>query len=131
MKRVVVLLSFVLTVVGVLGIGSRAFAVKQFKDAFEAKYVKPQGSAAEEIALKKAVETAKCAICHAGETKKVRNAYGAELGKLLDRKKDKDDRAKIEAALEKVAAVKSNAKDPKSPTFGELIRQGKLPCPAR
>jgi hypothetical protein len=104
-----------------------AQAIKPFKDAFEATYVKSDSKSPSDVALASAAKTAKCLICHMPESKKKRNLYGQQLGKLLDRKKDKDNTAKIRAALETVAALKANPADPQSPTFGELIHQGKLP----
>ena len=92
-----------------VGASSRpAFAIKEFFDEFKAVYVKPDSSDANEKALAAEVETAKCNVCHAGSNKK----------------EDKKDTAKIRGALEKVAAMPSG--DGK-PTFGELIKQGKLP----
>jgi hypothetical protein len=108
-----------------VGASSRpAFAIKEFFDEFKAVYVKPDSSDANEKALAAEVETAKCNVCHAGSNKKERNAYGNALADLLDKKEDKKDTAKIRGALEKVAAMPSG--DGK-PTFGELIKQGKLP----
>lgn len=103
---------------------SPAFAIKEFFDEFKAVYVKPDSSDANEKALAAEVETAKCNVCHAGSSKKERNPYGNALADLLDKKEDKKDTAKIRGALEKVAAMPSG--DGK-PTFGELIKQGKLP----
>ncbi len=108
-----------------VGASSRpAFAIKEFFDEFKALYVKPDSGDANEKALAAEVETAKCNVCHAGSNKKERNAYGNALAELLDKKEDKKDTAKIRGALEKVAAMPSG--DGK-PTFGELIKQGKLP----
>jgi hypothetical protein len=95
-------------------------AVPNFKKAFESMYVKPNTPLAKEI------ETAKCNICHMGESKKMRNAYGQELAKYL-KKTDKDNKPKIDAALKKVEDVHSDPANPKSPTYGELIKSGKLP----
>ncbi len=53
--------------------------------------------------------------------------YGVELAKLLDNKTDKDNKDKIHSALAKVEKLPSNAQDKNSPTFGQLIQQGKLP----
>jgi len=109
----------------VIGASSRpAFAIKEFLDEFKAVYVKPDSSDANEKALAAEVDTAKCNVCHAGSSKKERNAYGNALADLLDKKEDKKDTAKIRGALEKVAAMPSG--DGK-PTFGELLKQGKLP----
>lgn len=108
-----------------VGASSRpAFAIKEFFDEFKAVYVKPDSGDANEKALAAEVETAKCNVCHAGSNKKERNAYGNALADLLDKKEDKKDTAKIRGSLEKVAAMPSG--DGK-PTFGELIKQGKLP----
>ncbi len=104
-----------------------AHAIAPFKKQFEEKYVKEDPSTPEEMALAAAVKMVKCNVCHVGKKKKDRNAYGEALAGLLDRKKDSKDKAKIQEALDKVAAMKSDANDPNSPTFGELIKEGKLP----
>lgn len=106
-----------------------AKAIKQFRDVFVAKYVKTDSSDVKDKAFATAVETAKCNLCHAGKSKKDRNPYGVALDELLDRKTDKDDKDKIAVALDKAAEMKSDANDPGSPTFGQLISDGKLPCP--
>jgi len=100
---------------------------KSFRDEFIAKYVKPDSTDATDKAFAATCDKAKCNICHEGISKKNRNAYGKELAKLLKRETDKDDKPKIQAALDKVAAMKANPKDPKSPTFAGLIKAGKLP----
>lgn len=105
---------------------STARAEKAFRDEFIAKYVKADSEDAKDKAFAAACEKARCNICHEGKSKKDRNTYGAALGKLIKRA-DKEDKDKIQAALDKVAAIKSDAKDSKSPTFGELIKAGKLP----
>ena len=102
-----------------------ARAVDAFKKEFEAKYVKKDGGTDEEKALAAAVSKAKCNVCHVGTKKKDRNDYGKALDTLLD-KKDKDS-SKIQEALDKVSEMKSKSDDAASPTFGELIKQGKLP----
>ena len=128
MKRVRFALSAVVAVLVIFGLSvAPAGAMKQFRDGFLAKYVKPDSSDAKEKELAAAVEKAKCFICHEGETKKQRNVYGKALEKFLE-KKDKDNKEKIAAAFDKVAEMKADAKDPKAPTFGELIKQGKLPA---
>jgi hypothetical protein len=85
-----------------------AFAIKPFFDAFTAKYPNVSGAA-----------TAKCNVCHEGTDKKMRNAYGKALDALLDKATDAKDTAKINGALDKVAA--DNAK------FGDNLKAGKLP----
>lgn len=106
---------------------SPALAVKQFKERFENRYIKADSSEPKDVALREAYEKAGCNVCHEGESRKNRNAYGRALHEFLD-KKDKDDDAKIDSALEKVESKRSVADDAKSPTFGELLRQGKLPA---
>jgi len=102
-----------------------AFARKQYMDEFKAMYAKADGSAAEK-ALAAEVETAKCNVCHVGSVKKDRNAYGNALSERLD-KNDKD-AAKIKKVLGEVAALSSDPAKAGAPTFGALIKEGKLPA---
>lgn len=112
-------------VVVVVGASSRpAFAIKEFFDEFKAVYVKPDSADANDKALVAEVETAKCNVCHVGSSKKERNSYGNALADLLDKKEDKKNPEKIRQALDTVAAMPSADG---APTFGELLKQGKLP----
>jgi mono/diheme cytochrome c family protein len=104
-----------------------AFAIKQFFDEFKAMYVKPDSADPAEKALAAEVETAKCNVCHAGTSKKERNAYGHALADRLNKKEDAKNVEKIKKALEEVAALPSDAAKADSPTFGALIKEGKLP----
>ena len=92
--------SFIFAVLGLIGFtASPAVAVKEFKDAFQAKYVKPDSTAANDVALAEAFRQASCTVCHAaGDNKKIRNDYGKQLAKLLS-KKDKKNKAKIAGRL--------------------------------
>ena len=127
MKRVCSLVLCGLLVVSIaLASVNSAHAILPFKKEFDNLYVKPEGTDSEK-ALATAAQTAKCDVCHMGEKKKDRNAYGQSLKKLLDKKEDAKNVAKIQAALKKVEAEPSDPKDPKSPTFGDLIKAGKLP----
>ena len=106
----------------VSGVSSRpAYAIKQFFDEFKTVYVKPGSPLAAEV------EAAKCNVCHAGTSKKERNAYGNALAELLDKKEDAKNVEKIRKALETVAAMPSDPAKADAPTFGALIEQGKLP----
>ena len=118
-----------LAVLGLIGFtASPAVAVKEFKDAFRTKYVKPDSTAASDRALAEAFRQASCAVCHAGgEDKKIRNNYGKQLAKLVS-KADKNNKEKIRAALEAVGKLKSRPSDPGAPTFAEKIAGGKLPA---
>lgn len=101
-----------------------ALAFKEFSEEFKAVYVKDGEPLAKEV------EAAKCNVCHAGSSKKERNAYGSALDKLLG-KEDKKDAAKIRKALEEVAAMSSDPANPAAPTFGALLKEGKLPAAAK
>jgi cytochrome c2 len=105
----------------------QANADKAFRDEFVAAYVKAESDNPKEKGFAAAVEKAKCNICHVGKVKKNRNRYGKALAELLSRKTDTEDKEKIQAALKKVEAKRCDPKNEKSPTFGELIRAGKLP----
>jgi len=101
-----------------------AWAIKQFQDEFKHLYVKEGSPLAAEV------ERVKCNVCHVGTSKKERNAYGQALDERLDKKTDKDDKEKIRKMLEEVAALPSNpssSPNAASPTFGALIKEGKLP----
>ena len=74
-------------------------------------------------ALKDAAEGAKCGICHFGEKKSNRNYYGKAMGEGLGAKDIKDEKAVVEA-LKKAEAAKSSTE---GKTFGDLIKDGKLP----
>ncbi|HEX4130001.1 MAG TPA: hypothetical protein VHZ24_08155 [Pirellulales bacterium] len=96
--------------------GNSAQARPAYSKAFLAKY--PSLTAAAE-AVKK------CGVCHGAESKKVRNDYGKAFGKNLpDPKKDIKDTEAINAALAKAEDEKS----PSGKTYGEIIKDGKLPA---
>ncbi|HEX5446153.1 MAG TPA: hypothetical protein VFW87_20160 [Pirellulales bacterium] len=113
-----------------------AQALPPFFKEFQATYLKPDSADAKEKEFAALViEKVKCNVCHvAKKPKKMRNAYGTALSELLKKDKFKADRLKAEpdkvkeeivAAFNAIAAKKSG--DDKSPTFGELIAQHKLP----
>jgi len=110
----------------VSGLAQPAQAIKQFSAQWMKLYNVDKNSETKSDLAKGALK-AKCYVCHQGKKKKNRNSYGAELSKLLDKKKDKKKPHKIIEALEKVAKLHTDAKDKKSPTYGELIQAGKLP----
>ncbi len=105
-----------------------ANAIPPFKKQFDALYVKKDSSDPADQAFAQAVKKAKCNVCHIPKKKKhFHNAYGDELAKLLDKKKDAKNPEKIKEALKKVGAMKIDPNDPNSPTWDELFKQGKLP----
>lgn len=103
------------------GLSRPALAIKQFETEFKHLYVQ------EGTPLAAEVERVKCNVCHVGKDKKERNAYGKALDERLDKKADKDDKEKIRKMLEEVAALASDPDKSDSPTFGDLIKAGKLP----
>lgn len=130
MKKLIALAVCSCCTVGFLSLGSQpAEAIPAFKKEFDNLYVKKDSVDPKEKALVEAVETVKCNVCHVGKKRTDRNAYGEELAKLLDKKKDIKDIPKIKQSLEEVGKMPSDASDPNSPTYGDLIKEGKLPCP--
>ncbi|MCG8451140.1 MAG: hypothetical protein MI725_16350 [Pirellulales bacterium] len=108
------------------GLTSKVLAIPQFQKEFYRVY-NIDKKAEQPSDFVKVVLEAKCHLCHQGKKRKNHNPYGDELAKLLDKKKDKKNPEKIVQALEKVAKLPTNPKDKKSPTYGALIKAGKLP----
>jgi len=106
---------------------SSARGIAPFKKEFDNKYVKKDPSTPAEKSFASAAGAAKCNVCHVGKDKKKRNAYGDALDELLDKKKDAKNVQKIQESLDKVAEMHSKKGDDSSPTFGDLIKEGKLP----
>jgi hypothetical protein len=132
MKKLFALLLCGCGVFGLIALGSKnAEAIPAFKTGFDNLYVKKDSDDPKEKALAEAVNTVKCNVCHVGKSKKDKNAYGEELGKLINKKDHIKDPEAIKAALEKVAGMSSDPTDPAAPTYGALIKEGKLPCPEK
>src|SRR5262249_21964585 len=117
----------------VLGLSlNGSFARPPYKKEFDEKYVKKDSTDPAEKALATAVEGAKCNVCHGKnaegkDDKKVRNSYAQAICKhVMNNEKDNQ---KIIDALDSAAKEKSKADYPSSPTFGDLIKGGKLPSP--
>ncbi len=126
MRRLLAGVCGLLIVVGMSLTATTTSAVEEFKLQFEAKYAKPQGRKRPNPRLVRAIAAAQCRICHPGDDKHKLNAYGAQLGQYVNHF-DKDKTERIQDALEKISARRSDPFDPKSPTFGELIKKGELP----
>ncbi len=141
MKSLLVGLSlFVALVAGWTLLCDSAAAQPPFKKLFDERYFPNMG----DTAMKTAYGTSSCNFCHIGGTddRKHHNEYGKALKKLLT-KKDADDltfkaekampeifkvaQAKVRKALETVEKDPSDPNDKKSPTFGDLLKEGKLP----
>jgi predicted nucleotide-binding protein (sugar kinase/HSP70/actin superfamily) len=101
----------------VIGFGARVEARPPYKGAFEKQYpevVKNEGKDGKIT----------CVVCHeAGDDKKKRNNYGEAMAKIIKAKESDAD--KIKEALEKTEKEKSAIKDK---TFGDLLKDGKLPA---
>jgi hypothetical protein len=123
----------VVGVIGALVMGSfgltatTAYAVKEFKEQFEAKYVKRNSRKKADVALAHAVAAAQCRICHPGDDKHKLNAYGSQLGQYVNQY-DKEKTERILDSLEQISKRKSDPFDRSSPTFGDLIKRGQLPA---
>ena len=116
MKKVCV--TVVLGLVAVAFSMQSAKALPPFNKEWVAKYVEGNSNAG----FLAAAEEQKCNVCHIGKSKKDHNRYGVELKKLLNKTDDKENVAKIQAALDTVAAIKVG-----DSTYGELINSGELP----
>lgn len=129
MKRACLLTLLTTLAVGLVSVmaGRPAEAHPQFKKEFDNRYIKKAPGTDQEKSLAESAKVAKCNVCHKGEKKKDRNSYGDALSKFLT-KKDRKDVAKINKALDDVEKMHSKADDPTSPTYGDLIKQGKLPA---
>ncbi len=112
--------------IGVAAVPPPAHAVKEFFAEFDAYYVRRNSRKRNDVALAKAVEKAKCTICHPGDDKHKLTAYGAQIAQIINHF-DKANKKKIHAAFKEVAEMRSDRHDKKSPTFGVLIKQGKIP----
>jgi hypothetical protein len=116
----------VAAVLGLAAIVPPACAMKQFYAELGTKYVKPKSKERNDVALTIAFEQARCTICHPRDDKHKLTQYGGEVALRIN-KFDKGDKKKIHAALDEVGGLRSDPRDPKSPTYTELFRQGKLP----
>jgi hypothetical protein len=111
-----------------------AMSRPQYNKEFKAKYVKAESTDPSEKAFAEVAGPAGCKVCHVGESRKNRNAFGKELAKLLTPNdkpegwKGETDTKKIDEAFETALKIHIDAKDPKSPTYADLMKQGQLPA---
>jgi hypothetical protein len=109
---------------------SQADAYVPFSRAFLKKYAGEKSTEAEKSIATEFARVKKCAVCHdprpgddGKPSKKNRNPYGLALGKHLTEKDKKD----MEKALEMLPKVEAEKAEGSDKTFGELIKEGKLP----
>jgi hypothetical protein len=124
MRYGVAVVLFFVVAAGVIGT-QPVGAEKPIFAQFQAMYVKPKSADRTMQIFKEAVEKKQCTICHLPKPQKGFNAYGTQVKSLIT-KRDAQNPQAVRAALKRVEAVKS-ADDPKSQTYGQRLRQGKLP----
>ena len=117
-------LSLLLAVLMMVALASTASALPAFQLEFKKEYVDSltDKKFAEEISK----ADVKCLVCHQGKNRKNRNAFGAEVAKLLT-KKDIKDHDKIAAGLKKALAMHVDPKNEKSETYMDRLQAGKWP----
>lgn len=120
MKKVCVCLVLALIAIGFSM--QSASALPPFNKEWVAKYNADGKNAA--------FNDAKCNVCHAGESKKMKNEYGKATGKYLSKAKYNEIKEDAAAAqkyiiegLQKVEADKNAGGTP----YGDLLKAGKLP----
>ena len=119
MKKVCVCL--VLTLVGLGFSFQSASALPPFNKEWVAKYNTPE---------KPAFTEAKCNVCHAGESKKMKNEYGKAVGKYLTKAKYneiKEDEAAAKKYIAEGLAKAEAGKSASGKTYGEMLKAGLLP----
>ena len=121
MPKFAVVLS--VTLLATLSLTRPAQAIPQFQKEYLALYMGEDKT----TDFAKSLKQAGCWNCHQGKLRKNHNPYGIHLVDLLDKKADMKNPEKIVEALKKVEAMHSVEGDDKSPTYGELIKEGKLP----
>ena len=117
--RVVALCGLVLAGLSIVAAPNQVEARPQYLKEFAKKYenLKP-------LALKE-----KCNVCHYGKTKKNHNDYGQAMLKKFGDEKNVKDEAIIAKAFTDIEPEKSKVekKPGEMKTFGELIKEDKLP----
>lgn len=106
-----------------LSFARQAQAIPQFQREWIALYVGDD----KQSDFAKLVKKAGCFVCHQGKLRKNHNSYGIHLVDLLDKKADMKDKEKIAEAIKKIETMHSVPDDDKSPTYGDIIKEGKLP----
>jgi hypothetical protein len=124
MKKLAVSL-FALFVLGVFA--QSAFALPPVYPVYEAWLTEAYAKSP----VIEVVKEAKCDVCHYGTTKTNRNDYGVALSKIgltkENHKKLASDKEKLNTFLMAVFKRSESAKSVSGKTFGELLKEGKLP----
>jgi hypothetical protein len=120
-------LTLVVFLLATCGLARPAAAILQYQKEFVKLYVGEDADPESDLVKIKRDKKKRCLVCHQGKKKKICNTYGELFRPLLDRKKDKKNVEKIVAALKKVEQMRSDPKDENSPTYAEILAEGKLP----
>lgn len=107
-----------------------AVAIPLFAKVFKQDYL--DNNADKKFAEESGKPPTSCLFCHQGaKNRKNRNAFGKEVGKLLNKKDNSkptpENMAKITEALKKVMAMHVDPKDDKSETYLDRVKAGKFP----
>ena len=104
-----------------------ALAIEEFLAEFERLYVQASPTTPTARRFREKFRDTKCLVCHVGEDKEDRNIYGGYLAQNLDRKRDKFNSAYIQSVLKAAEGLHSDPAQPRSYTFGQLLKAGYLP----
>ena len=102
-----------------------SFAIPAFSKVFTKEYV--ENNSDKKFAEEAGKAPNSCYICHQGKERKNRNAFGKEVGKLLDKKKDAKNEQKISDSIKKALEMHVDPKDEKSETYMDRVKAGKYP----
>lgn len=107
-----------------------ASAFPTFYKAFDKTYLGDKTTDAQKALAANIKRVKKCNVCHdprkdehGKASKKNRNPYGRTLAKFLTEK----DKKNLKKALEVIPKVESQRAEGDKETFGQLIKEGKLP----
>lgn len=113
-----------------LAASRQAVAVPVFAKVFKEDYL--DNNADKKFADEASKAPNSCLICHQGaKNRKNRNAFGKEVGKLLNKKDNSkptpENLKAISEALKKALATHVDPKDDKSETYLDRVKAGKYP----
>jgi hypothetical protein len=120
MKKVCVYI--VVCLIGMAWSMQGASALPPFNKEWIAKYNEGEKN----VAFKEA----KCNVCHAGESKKMKNEYGKAVGKYLSKAKFneiKEDEAAAKKYIQEGLQKAEGEKGASGKAYGDLLKAGKLP----
>jgi len=113
-----------------LAASRQAVAIPLFAKVFKQDYL--DNNTHKEFVEEASKAPNSCLVCHQGvKNRKNRNAFGQEVGKLLNKKDNSkptpENMAKITEALKKVMEMHVDPKNEKSETYLDRVKAGKYP----